>query len=59
MLCPGAAQHGVVVIAEMARYVLAVSERISARVSLFGARLLTGVYWNQLAMYSSSTRRAP
>ena len=38
-------------------YVLAASERDSTRAIFFGACLLTGAYWNQLAMYSSSTRR--
>jgi hypothetical protein len=42
----------------MRTYVLAVAERAGMRVIFFGACLLTGVYWNQLAMYPSSTRRA-
>src|ERR1035437_5053051 len=36
--------------------VLAVSERESTRTIFLGARLLTGAYWNQLAMYWLSTR---
>jgi hypothetical protein len=32
------------------RYVFAVSDRVSRRVIFFGACLLTGAYWNQLAM---------
>ncbi len=38
-------------------YVFAVSERESRRAIFLGACWLTGAYWNQLAMYSSSTRR--
>jgi len=38
-------------------YVFAVAERDSTRTIFLGAFLVTGAYWNQLAMYSSSTRR--
>src|SRR5271157_2024772 len=38
-------------------YVFAVAERESTRTIFLGAFLVTGAYWNQLAMYSSSTRR--
>src|SRR5690348_16673895 len=38
-------------------YVRAVSDRDSMRAIFLGACLLTGEYWNQLAMYASSTRR--
>jgi hypothetical protein len=37
-------------------YVFAISERESRRAIFLGACLLTGAYWNQLAMYRSSTR---